>query len=95
MQASGFTEFIPFIRTSAIWGQSCFFVHLKMWQMAASCIPQLVINHHGGWQHLLDQFWEPSFTFGDQKSLMAVNNFLFIDMARDTSTVLREETDEN
>jgi len=39
MQASGVTEFIPFICTSAISGQPCFLVHLKEWQMAISCIP--------------------------------------------------------
>ena len=39
MQASGVTEFIPFICTSATSGQSCFLVHLKEWQMAISCIP--------------------------------------------------------
>ena len=39
MQASGVTEFIPFICTSAIFGQPCFLVHLKEWQMAISCIP--------------------------------------------------------
>ena len=33
MQASGLTEFIPFICISAIWGQSCFLVHI------AACIP--------------------------------------------------------
>ena len=27
-QASVLTEFIPFICTSAIWGQSCFLIHL-------------------------------------------------------------------
>ena len=32
-KASGLTEFSPFIFTSAIWGHSCFLVHL------ASCIP--------------------------------------------------------
>ena len=72
MQASGLTGFIPFICSSAIWGQPCFPVHLKKQQMAASCIPQLLSRHHGGWQYPLDQFWEPSFTTGDQKSLMAV-----------------------
>ena len=50
---------------------------LKEWQMAASCFPQLLSNHHGGWQHPLDQFWEPSFTYGDQKSLMAVTFLVY------------------
>ena len=39
--------------------------------------PQLLSHHHGGWQHPLDQFWEPSFTFGDQKSLMAVTFLIY------------------
>ena len=39
MQASGLTEFNSFICIPSIWGQSCFLVHLKEWQMAASCIP--------------------------------------------------------
>ena len=77
MQASGLTGFIPFICSSAIWGQPCFPVHLKKQQMAASCIPQLLSCHHGGWQYPLDQFWEPSFTTGDQKSLMAVTFLVY------------------
>ena len=40
-QASGLTEFTPFMCTSAIWGQSCFLVHL------VSCIPPAPLNHHG------------------------------------------------
>ena len=56
MQASGFTEFIPFICTSAIWGQSCSLVH------PASCIPPVLCNHQ---RHPLNQFWEPSFNFGE------------------------------
>ena len=48
MQASGLTGFNPSICSSAIWGQPCFLVHLKGWQMAASCFPQLLSNHHGG-----------------------------------------------
>ena len=39
MQASGLTEFNSSICSSAIWGQPCFPIHLKVWQMAASCIP--------------------------------------------------------
>ena len=57
-------------------------VHLKGWQiwwMATSCIPslQLLINHHGVWQHLQDHrhcipFRELSFTFGGLELLIAV-----------------------
>ena len=39
MQACGLPEFILFLCTSAPWGQSCLLVHLKEWQVAASCIP--------------------------------------------------------
>ena len=41
--------------------------------------PKLMSSHCAGWRHLLDldrrhcvPFWEPSFTFGVLKSLMAV-----------------------
>ena len=74
MQAAGLTELIPFKCTLAIWGKSCLLVHLKEWQMAVSCIPSsssaITI---GGWQASAgSQFWEPSFTFGGQKLLMAM-----------------------
>ena len=72
MQASGLTEFIPFLFTSAIYGQSCFLVQL------ASCIPLApqqspwVVAASPGWK-----FWEPSFTFGGQKSRMAVTFLVY------------------
>ena len=67
MQASGLTEFIPFICISAIWGQPCFLVHL------ASCIPPAPqLSPCGVAASAASQFWKPSFTFGGQKSLMAV-----------------------
>ena len=47
MQAPGLTGFNPSTCSSAIWGQPWFPVHLKERQMAASCIPQLLSNHHG------------------------------------------------
>ena len=56
-----------FICTSAVWGQSCFLIHL------ASCIPpapQQSLWGVAGSAGL--QFWGPSFTFGGQKSLVAV-----------------------
>ena len=72
LQASGLTEFIPCLFTSAICGQACFLVHLASctppapqqapWGMAAS----------PGWK-----FWEPSFKFGGQKSLMAVTFLVY------------------
>ena len=48
MQASGLTKFIPFMCTSAIWGQSCSLFTLLL------AFPQLLSSHHGGWQHLQD-----------------------------------------
>ena len=80
MQASGLTEFILFIITSAIWGQSCFLVHLVL------AFPQLLSYHRvfvgvGGVVVVVvvvvmtssgSPFGEPSFTPGQQKSLMAV-----------------------
>ena len=78
MQASGLIEFIPFKRTSAIWGPSSFLVHLKEWQKAASCIPPVPLQSPWGvaaaarWQ-----FGEASFTFGGQKPLMAVTFLVY------------------
>ena len=67
MQVSGLTEFIPLIYTSAIWGHSCFLIHL------ASCIPPAPqLSPWGVAASAGSQFWKPSFTFGGQKSLMAV-----------------------
>ena len=66
-QASGLTDFLPFICFSAVWGQSCFLVHL------ASCISPA--PQHLPWGVAASsglQFWLPLFTFGSQKSLMAV-----------------------
>ena len=63
MQASGLTEFISFICTSAIWGQILLLVHLKEWLMAASFIsPSPQQSPWGGWRPLLDHghcvpFW--------------------------------------
>ena len=40
-------------------------------------LPHLFSNHHEGWWHLLDQFWETLFTFGGQKSLMTVTFLVY------------------
>ena len=65
--------------------KSCFLVHLKEWQMAASCIspaPQQSL-WGGGWQHLLDH------SSGSPHLHLVARNcwwlwlFLFIDMAGD------------
>ena len=78
MQASGLTEFIPFICSSVIWGQSCFLVHLQEWQMAASCLPPAPEQSPWGVEACIgSQFWEPSFTFGGQKLLMAVTFLVY------------------
>ena len=67
MQASGLAEFIPFIGTSAIWGQPCPLVHL------ASCIPPAPQQSLWGMVASAGSvFLETSFTFGGQKSLMVV-----------------------
>ena len=72
MQASGLTDFTPFIRTSAVWGQSYFLVHL------ASCIPPAPQQSPCGVAASAGSlFWEPSFTFGGQKSLMAVTFLVY------------------
>ena len=47
MQASRLTEFIPFIFTSAIWGQTCFLVPLQGWQITALAFPQALSSHSG------------------------------------------------
>ena len=66
-QTSGLAEFIPFIGTSAIWGQPCPLVHL------ASCIPPAPQQSLWGMVASAGSvFLETSFTFGGQKSLMVV-----------------------
>ena len=74
MQASGLTVFTYFLCTSAIWGQSCFLVHL------ASGIPP--VPQQSSWRGVGAasaglQFEEPSFTFGGQKSLIAVTFLVY------------------
>ena len=85
MHASRLAEFIPFICTSALCGQSCFLVHL------ASCIspaPQQSLLRVAALAG--SQFWEPSFTFGGQKSLMAVT-FLVDEYGRRCFHFIQEE----
>ena len=51
---------------------------LKRGRWLLLTFPQLLSSHHRGWQHLLDLgFQELSFTFGGQKSLMAVIFFVY------------------
>ena len=80
MEASGLTEFIPFIYISAIWGQilfpcspegvpdGCFLNSLHPSTSAIS----VGVEAFGGLQ-----FGELSFTFGGQKSLMAVTFLVY------------------
>ena len=77
MQTSGLHEFIPFICTSAIWGQICFPVH------RASCIPLVPQQSLSGVAASPgSQFGELSFTFEGQKSLLSVKFLVYL-MARD------------
>ena len=81
MQASGLTEFNSFICISAIWGQSCSLVHLKEWQMAASCI--LPAPQQSPWGVAASRYH----SFGSLHLHLETRNhwwlwhFLFIDMA--------------
>ena len=77
LQASGLTEFIPFLFTSTICGQACFLVHL------ASCIPQLLSNHRGAWQHPLDGSFGRPHLHLEARNRWWLWHFLFISMAGD------------
>ena len=71
-QASGLTQFIPFLCSSAIWGHSGFLVYLASWIFPAPQQSPKGLAASSG-----SQFWEPSFTFGGQKSLMAVTFLIY------------------
>ena len=75
MQASGLTELIPFISTSAFWGPSCFLVHM------VSCIPQLLSNHRRSWQHPLDRSLGSPHSHLEARNHWWLWHFLFTDMA--------------
>ena len=80
MQASGLAEFIPFTCTSAIWGQIQFPCSPRGMQPLKFLLDfsQLLSSHlEGVAASVRSQFWEPSFTFGGQKSLMAVIILLY------------------
>ena len=77
MQASGLTEFIPFICVSAIWGQPCFLAHL------ASCIPPAPQQSTFRWQHLLDHSLGSSHSHLEARNRWWLWHVLFIDMAGD------------
>ena len=71
MHASGLTEFIPSICTSAIWGQSCFLDHLKEWRICYLHSPSSsAITMRGGSIHwipvlgALIHIWRPEITDG-------------------------------
>ena len=66
---SSFLSYVPQLSGA----KSCVLVPLKEWQMAASCIPQAPQQSPWGVAaYAGSQFWEPSFTFGGQKSLRGV-----------------------
>ena len=75
MQASGLTEFTPFIAPQ-LSGANL----ISLFSLLPA-FPQLLSNHHGEWQHLLDQ------SFGSPHSHLEARNrwwlwhFLFIDLA--------------
>ena len=77
MQASGLTEFSPFIWTSAVWGPSSFLVRV------ASCIPQLLSSYCGGWQHLLDHGLGSPHSHLEARNRWWLWHFLFVDVAGD------------
>ena len=71
MKGSGLIEFIPFIYTSAIWGQSLFTLLLAF--------PQHLSSHHGGLQHpwievlgALTHIWKPEITDGSDISCLLI-----------------------
>ena len=78
IQASGLSEFIPFICTSALGGgvggaNPVFLFTLRSGRWPLLAFPQLLSNHGRGLTASVGcQFWEPSFTFGGQKSTMAM-----------------------
>ena len=58
--------------------KSCFLIHLKEWQIAASCIsPAPQQSPWGVAASAGSQFWETLFTFGGQKLLMAVTFLVY------------------
>ena len=64
-----------FLRTSAIWGQSCFLAHL------ASCIslePQQL--PWGSWQHLMDHSFGSSHSHLEARNHWWLRHFLFTNM---------------
>ena len=72
MQASGLTECNSFICSSAIWGQSCFFVHLKEW-VADGCFLHSPAPQQSPWEvaaspgsvlGALTHNWRPEITDG-------------------------------
>ena len=75
-------SFLPY-GSSAIWGQPCFFVHLKEQQMAASCFSQLLSNHHGEWQHPLGHSFGSPHSHLEARNCWWLSYFLFTDMAGD------------
>ena len=74
IQASELTEFIPFICTSAIRGQILvfFLFTLRIGRCVLLALANSSVITMGVETPVGPQFWEPSFTFRGQKSLMVV-----------------------
>lgn len=86
MPAFGLTESIPFIALQLSGAKFCFFVHVKewqLWQMADSCIPQLLSSHCAGWRHLLDPTLVRPHSHLRARNPYWLWHFLFIDMSGD------------
>ena len=73
MQASGLPECMPFVCTSAVWGQSGFLGHVS------SCIPPAPRQARGVWQLTLDRslgrlihIWRPEITDGGGISCLLI-----------------------
>ena len=77
MQASGLFEFILFLGSSAIWGQSCFLFTLLL----AFC--QLLSKNWGGWWHLLDHSFQRPHWHLEARNCCWLWHFLLIKMAGD------------
>ena len=72
MQASGLTEFLPFICTSAVWGQPVsFFTFFPAFPNSST----VTVGGGRGNIHWIT-FQKRSFSFGGQKSIMAVSRLL-------------------
>ena len=92
-KASGLTEFIPFIFTSAIWGHSCFLVHL------ASCIPpapqqsswRVAASDGSQFWGALIHIWKPEITDSCDISYLLIQKEIFSFHAAKLREMYRKE----